>query len=54
MLTSSDQKVRGQDWGYDLTLVWTLPLRRTDDSYGVQILKVNLVVRCSEKSDAGV
>ncbi len=43
MLTSSDQKVRGQDRGCDLAPAWTLPLRRIDDSYGAQVLKVNLV-----------
>jgi hypothetical protein len=43
MLTSSDQKVRGQDRGCDLTPAWTLSLRRTDGSYVTQVLKVNLV-----------
>ena len=43
MLTSSDQKVRGQDRGCDLTPAWTKSLRRRDDSYGAQVLKVNLV-----------
>ena len=43
VLTSSDQKVRGQDRGCDLTPAWTKSLRRTDDSYGAQVLKVNLV-----------
>ena len=43
MLTSSDQKVRGQDRGCDLTPAWTVSLRRIDGSYGAQVLKVNLV-----------
>ena len=43
MLTSSDQKVRGQDRGCDLTPAWTVSLRRTDGSYVAQVLKVNLV-----------
>ena len=43
VLTSSDQKVRGQDRGCDLTPARTLSLRRTDGSYVAQVLKVNLV-----------
>ena len=43
MLISSDQKVRGQDRGCDLTPAWMTPLRRRDDSYPAQVLKVNLV-----------
>ena len=43
MLISSDQKVRGQDRGCDLAPAWTLSLRRIDDSYPAQVLKVNLV-----------
>ena len=43
MLISSDQKVRGQDRGCDLTPAWTLSLWRTDGSYVAQVLKVNLV-----------
>ena len=43
MLISSDQKVRGQDRGWDLTPAWTISLRRTDGSYPARVLKVNLV-----------
>ena len=43
MLISSDQKVRGQDRGRDLTPAWMLPLRRRGGSYVAQVLKVNLV-----------
>ena len=43
MLTSSDQKVRGQDKEWFLIPAWTLSLRRKDGSYVAQVLKVNLV-----------
>jgi hypothetical protein len=43
MLISSNQKVRGQDRGWDLAPAWILSLRHIDDSYPAQVLKVNLV-----------